>query len=196
MPVRWKLALATAQVLRNGGLVHGVRNLQRQPGVVAHAFNPSTREAEASGFLSLRPTWSTKWVPGQPGLHRETSSRKTKTKTTTNNKKQKSKKPKNLQRQKRFESRGCLGQLWFVAGKDTPDVGNLQEESGLSCFKQGGFALEWGGSDPSACVGSSFMLSEGSAVIAAEWEVASPSCSSPHQIFSQSRNKKSQHAWG
>ena len=28
-------------------------------GVVAHAFNPSTREAEAGGFLSLRPAWST-----------------------------------------------------------------------------------------------------------------------------------------
>jgi hypothetical protein len=29
------------------------------PGVVAHAFNPSTREAEAGGCLSLRPAWST-----------------------------------------------------------------------------------------------------------------------------------------
>jgi major histocompatibility complex class I len=29
-------------------------------GVVAHTFNPSTREAEAGGFLSLRPAWSTK----------------------------------------------------------------------------------------------------------------------------------------
>jgi hypothetical protein len=28
-------------------------------GVVAHAFNPSTWEAEAGGFLSLRPAWST-----------------------------------------------------------------------------------------------------------------------------------------
>jgi hypothetical protein len=28
-------------------------------GVVAHTFNPSTREAEAGGFLSLRPAWST-----------------------------------------------------------------------------------------------------------------------------------------
>jgi hypothetical protein len=32
--------------------------------VVAHAFNPSTREAEAGGFLSSRPAWSTEWVPG------------------------------------------------------------------------------------------------------------------------------------
>jgi hypothetical protein len=32
------------------------------PGVVTHAFSPSTREAEAEagGFLSLRPAWSTK----------------------------------------------------------------------------------------------------------------------------------------
>jgi hypothetical protein len=33
---------------------------------------PSTWEAEAGGFLSLSPAWSTEWVPGQPGLHRET----------------------------------------------------------------------------------------------------------------------------
>jgi hypothetical protein len=53
-----------------------------EPSVVAHAFNPSTGEAEAGGFLSSRPAWSTKWVPGQPGLHRETLSQKTKQKKT------------------------------------------------------------------------------------------------------------------
>jgi hypothetical protein len=44
--------------------------------VVAHTFNPSTweAEAEADGFLSYRPAWSTQWVPGQPGLQRETLS--------------------------------------------------------------------------------------------------------------------------
>jgi hypothetical protein len=31
-----------------------------KPGMVAHAFNSSTREAEAGGFLSSRPAWSTK----------------------------------------------------------------------------------------------------------------------------------------
>ena len=49
--------------------------------MVAHTFNnPSTREAEASGFLSSRPSWSTEWVPGQAGLHRKTMSQKKKKK--------------------------------------------------------------------------------------------------------------------
>jgi hypothetical protein len=56
-------------------------------GVVAHAFNPSTREAEAGGFLSSRPAWSTKGVPGQPGLHRETLSLKQTNKQTNKHKK-------------------------------------------------------------------------------------------------------------
>ena len=46
--------------------------------MVAHAFNPSTWEAEAGGFLSSRPAWSTERVPGQPGLHREALSQKKK----------------------------------------------------------------------------------------------------------------------
>jgi hypothetical protein len=44
--------------------------------VVAHAFNPSTWEAEAGGFLSSKPAWSTEWVPGQPGLHGESCLKK------------------------------------------------------------------------------------------------------------------------
>jgi hypothetical protein len=55
-----------------------VLNSDREPGVVVHTFNPSTWEAEAGEFLSSRPAWSTEWVPGQPGLHRETLSRKKK----------------------------------------------------------------------------------------------------------------------
>jgi hypothetical protein len=51
--------------------------------VVSHAFNPSTWEAGAGGFLSSRPAWSTEWIPGQPGLYRETLSRKTKQNKTT-----------------------------------------------------------------------------------------------------------------
>jgi hypothetical protein len=54
--------------------------MYQEPGVVLHAFNPSTWEAEAGGVLSSRPAWSTEWVPGQPELYRETLSRKTKKK--------------------------------------------------------------------------------------------------------------------
>jgi hypothetical protein len=53
------------------------------PDVVAHAFDPSTREAEAGGFLSSRPAWSTECS----GLHRETLSRKTKKKKKEKRKK-------------------------------------------------------------------------------------------------------------
>jgi hypothetical protein len=67
--------------------------------MVAHAFDPSTREAEADRFLSLRPAWSTKWVPGQPGLYRETLSQKNK-KQKTKQKTNKNKKQKQTNKQK------------------------------------------------------------------------------------------------
>ena len=51
--------------------------------VVAHAFNPSTREGETGRSLSSRPTWSTEWVPGQPGLHREALSQNKQTNKLT-----------------------------------------------------------------------------------------------------------------
>jgi hypothetical protein len=37
-----------------------LKKKKKEPGVVAHAFNPSTWEAEAGGFMSSRPVWSTK----------------------------------------------------------------------------------------------------------------------------------------
>jgi hypothetical protein len=37
----------------------------REPGVVAHTFNPSTREAEAGRFQSSRPAWSTEFQDSQ-----------------------------------------------------------------------------------------------------------------------------------
>jgi hypothetical protein len=52
--------------------------------VVAHTFNPRTWEAEAGRFLGSRSAWSTEGVPGQPGLYRETLSRKTKINKQTN----------------------------------------------------------------------------------------------------------------
>jgi hypothetical protein len=67
--------------------------------VVVHAFNPSTWEAEAGRFLSSRPAWSTKWVPGQPGLHREILSQ---THTQTNKQQQK-KQNNNKKREKQLK---------------------------------------------------------------------------------------------
>jgi hypothetical protein len=40
-----------------------LKRKKRGRAVMAHAFNPSTWEAEAGGFLSSRPAWSTEWVP-------------------------------------------------------------------------------------------------------------------------------------
>jgi hypothetical protein len=45
------------------------------------------KKRSAGRFLSLRPAWSTKWVPGQLRLHRETLSQKTKQNKTKQNKK-------------------------------------------------------------------------------------------------------------
>jgi hypothetical protein len=48
---RSKIAKATQR--------NSVSKNKTKPGVVAHVFNPSTWEAEAGGFLSSRPAWST-----------------------------------------------------------------------------------------------------------------------------------------
>jgi hypothetical protein len=78
----------------NTGPKEMAQKLGMQPGVVVHSFNPSTQKAEAGRFLSSRPAWSTKCVPGQPGLYRETLSRNKQTnkqnpKNNNNNKKPK-----------------------------------------------------------------------------------------------------------
>jgi hypothetical protein len=45
-------------VVRKKNIVPKLKNIV-EPGVVAHAFNPSTWEAETGKFLSSRPAWST-----------------------------------------------------------------------------------------------------------------------------------------
>jgi hypothetical protein len=75
-------------------------------GVAAHTFNPSTQEAEAGGFLSSRPTWSIKWVPGQPGLHRKSLSWKTNKQTNKQNIQQQQK-----QEQKKSHLIGLLSKI-------------------------------------------------------------------------------------
>jgi hypothetical protein len=77
--------------------------------VVVHVFNPSTWEAEAWGFLSSRPAWSTEWVPGQPGLHRETLSQTTTTLPPPPQKKTKTKPDWSLLKKKSW--------LWFILEK-------------------------------------------------------------------------------
>ena len=94
---------------------------KRKPGVVAHAFNSSTWEAEAGRFLSSRPAWSTKWVPRQPELHRETLSQKqnkTKQQQKQNNNKNNS--------NKKTYSRGCICVHLHVHDNKEKDAMNLR----------------------------------------------------------------------
>jgi hypothetical protein len=46
-------------------IVNKLKNISISQGMVAHAFNPSTQEAEAGGFLSSRPAWSTEFQDNQ-----------------------------------------------------------------------------------------------------------------------------------
>ena len=57
---------------------------------MVHAFNWGIWEEEAGRFHILWPAWSTEWIPGQPGLYKETLSQKKKNqnKTKTQNKNQ------------------------------------------------------------------------------------------------------------
>jgi hypothetical protein len=50
---------------RRGEERRGEKRRPRSWAVVAHAFNPSTWEAEADGFLSSRPAWSTEFQVSQ-----------------------------------------------------------------------------------------------------------------------------------
>ena len=86
--------------------------------VVAHALIPALGKEEAGGSQSLRPTWFTERVPGQPGLHEETLSQKTKT--------------------KRKEKNGILEVKLRQCGKERADRRYMAEcSTGHCCLTQG-----------------------------------------------------------
>jgi hypothetical protein len=58
-----------------------IKNIIHEPGVVVHAFNPSTWEADAGRFLSSRPAWSTQHSQGyteKPCLEKQQTNKQTK----------------------------------------------------------------------------------------------------------------------
>jgi hypothetical protein len=77
-PVSSSLEIWVTGVLSWQPRVAITRFIQIIDGAKENSKSGGTRtwEAEAGGFLSWRPAWSTEWVPGQPGLHRETLSKK------------------------------------------------------------------------------------------------------------------------
>ena len=57
-------------IKRNSGKETSQEDFSPSQSMVAHAFNPSAWEAEASRFLSSMLAWSTEQVPGRPKLYR------------------------------------------------------------------------------------------------------------------------------
>jgi hypothetical protein len=92
LPLSWEVSFFYEQL-----------EVRQSQAVVAHTFNPSTweAEAEAGGFLSSRPAWSTKWVPGQPVLRRDTPSQN----RTEQNRTQKRREEKRREEKRREEKR-------------------------------------------------------------------------------------------
>jgi hypothetical protein len=74
---------------------------------------PALRRQRPGGFLSSRPAWSTKWVPGQPGRFRETLSQKTK--KPNQNKSNFSIFPSDTA--KATEQEDCTSCIWMLKGK-------------------------------------------------------------------------------
>jgi hypothetical protein len=55
----YRVSSRTDRATQRNPVSKNQKEKRSEPGVVAHAFSPSTREAEAGGFLSSRPAWST-----------------------------------------------------------------------------------------------------------------------------------------
>jgi hypothetical protein len=60
--LNWLLIISSTKISQKDHRTEDYLELFKKvkPGVVANAFNPSTQEAEAGGFLSSRLAWSTK----------------------------------------------------------------------------------------------------------------------------------------
>jgi hypothetical protein len=93
--------------------------------VVAHAFNPSTQEAEAGRFLCSRPAWSTKVTSRTAkAIQRNPVSKKNKPKKQkTKNKKQKSKKKKQKTKNKKQKTKTRAAAVAILV-RDPPNLGN------------------------------------------------------------------------
>jgi hypothetical protein len=75
--------------------------------MMAHAFNPSTWEAEAGGFLSSRPAWSTECSRTARATQRNPVSKKQTNKQTKNKTKQnktKQNKKSKIKKKKKIET--------------------------------------------------------------------------------------------
>ena len=111
------------------------RRKQTWLGIVAHAFNPSTWEAEAGGsMLNLRPAWSIKQVLEQTGLQRETLKKKKKrgrwcqgegkNKLLRGNPVKTNKQTKKQKRQKKRALHACTCVPWLEGGMQRPTCGS------------------------------------------------------------------------
>jgi hypothetical protein len=79
--------------------------------VVAHAFSPSTREAEAGGFLSSRPAWSTSEFQDSQGYTEKPCLKKKKRKEKKR-KEKKRKEKKRKEKKRKEKKRKELGGGW------------------------------------------------------------------------------------
>jgi hypothetical protein len=104
---------------------------------VVHAFNPSTWEAEAGGFLSSRPAWSIEWAPGQPELHREILSRKAKSQKEKKRKKEKERKKEREREREKKEKEERKKNKKEKEKKDTPQR-KMQKIKFINPFKSSG----------------------------------------------------------
>jgi hypothetical protein len=96
----WELNYPTTSIRPNPNTLdlakHRLKFTCRNWVWLKHTFNSGTPEAEAVGFRGSRPACFYRVSSGQPGLHRETLSRKNKKETKQNKQSSKQTNKKNL----------------------------------------------------------------------------------------------------